>query len=112
MSTSGNSDWKVFDESGKFLSSYQLDKESFVAPKKPGLYQIIAGDQSMYISVVLDEEEQSVQVEPSFVMNQPKDQVSQSTKATKYSFLWFWLTVAAFIILLIEWEVYSRAHRR
>ena len=66
----------------------------------------------MYISVVLDEEEQSVQVEPSFVMNQPKDQVSQSTKATKYSFLWFWLTVAAFIILLIEWEVYSRAHRR
>ncbi|MGE8206724.1 vWA domain-containing protein [Heyndrickxia sp. NPDC080065] len=112
MTTDTNSNWKIYDESGKFIRSFQLEKESFVAPNKPGLYQITAGDHSMYMAVVLDESEQSIPVKPSFVLNQLKPGAKGNIKSTPYSFIWFWITITAFIILFIEWEVYRRANRR
>lgn len=104
--------WKVFDANGDFIRSYQLQKESFTAPSKPGLYQIISDNKSKYLTVVLDDSEQSIEVSSSFEINQEKLKASKQNHVQTISDTWYWFAVAAFLILLIEWEVYRRGIRR
>lgn len=112
VTTDTKTDWKIYDSEGEYIRTFHLQNESFVAPKKPGLYQIVAGEQSMYFAVVLDESEQSIRVEPSFDLNVQKDQRNMAMIERPNSSVWNLLVLVAFAVLLIEWEVYRRGLRR
>lgn len=105
-------EWKLFDANGDFIRSFQLQKVSFIAPSKPGLYQILSNHKSKYLTVVLDESEHAIDVSSSFAVNQEKLKASKQNHVQTASNTWYWFALAAFFILLIEWEVYRRGIRR
>jgi hypothetical protein len=108
--TEESSNWAIYDSSDKNLYSLNLQEESFKAPYKPGTYQAVAGEKIHYFSVSIDEREKSPTIGDSFFMNEKKSQGSSETKSRNDQ-LWFWLTLVAFILLAIEWEVYRRGFR-
>ncbi|MCJ8006097.1 BatA and WFA domain-containing protein [Lederbergia wuyishanensis] len=106
-----NNEWKVFTGNGKFIESFNLLEESFTAPQKPGIYQTVANEKTMYFAVNLDDREKSIPYSPSFRINQPLKESDQNVVNHPYDGLWFWLVFVALIVLFIEWEVMRRGTR-
>lgn len=102
-------DLSIFTEDGNNLYTINLAKESFIAPVKPGVYEGVAGEQSYYFSVLLDEREKSLNAAPSFAMN-PKEAQSRETTENIQDHLWLWLACIALLLLMAEWEVYRRGY--
>lgn len=97
----------IYDENGEFIRS--VSDGYFVAPNKPGLYQVTIDGNKKYFAVHLDEREKSISIESSFQLNQAIDQEQQMIKSTKpYDNLWFWLSLLALMVLFVEWEVTRR----
>ncbi|MCJ7841700.1 VWA domain-containing protein [Lederbergia sp. NSJ-179] len=105
--------WKLFNEEGEFIRTYSLDKESFVAPRKPGLYQIMVQDKKKYLAVQLDDREKSIPFQPSFHVQHGEDNGKKIKQANErlYDKGWFWLAFGALILLFVEWEVTRRGTR-
>lgn len=106
----GQDNLEVFNDDGKSLSSFHLNKENFIAPVKPGMYQAVADGQISYFSVLLDDREKKLKNEPSFSLNGTKTEVKKQAVTTNDS-IWFWLAAIALVILGFEWEVYRRGFR-
>lgn len=106
-----NADWKIYDEKGAFIDSYELDQESFQAPVVPGLYQAIVGDQSLYFAVQLEDEEKQIPANESFIINNVEHGAEQEQALRPNDQLWFWLTLFGLLLLFVEWEVTRRGAR-
>ncbi|WP_062105274.1 vWA domain-containing protein [Bacillus niameyensis] len=114
MNANGESgEWNVFNEEGKFVQSYNLNEESFIAPEHPGLYQLMRSADRKYFAVNLDEREKTILSEPSFSLNQEtEDEDSLGNLTTRpYEQIWFWFVLLAILIMFIEWEVTRRGSR-
>ncbi|WP_102271485.1 vWA domain-containing protein [Cytobacillus massiliigabonensis] len=102
--------WEIFNDEDENLYSLNLKKESFRAPIYPGTYQAVSGEYVYYFSVLLDDREKHANTEPSFVINENKLQADgQHERANDQ--LWFWLALIAFVLIVLEWEVYRRGYR-
>ncbi|MDD9312828.1 VWA domain-containing protein [Cytobacillus firmus] len=106
----GTGSWEIFNNKDENLYSLDLNKETFKAPIIPGTYQAVSGNQIYYFSVLLDEREKSAGIEESFTLNAKSSEKSSMTQRPNES-LWFWMAFIAFILIVIEWEVYRRGHR-
>lgn len=104
-------EWKVFTENNQFIESFNLLEESFTAPQKPGIYQTIVNERTMYFAVNLDEREKSIPYSASFDVNQSIKQGEHNVVNRPYEGLWFWLVLAALMVLFLEWEVMRRGTR-
>ncbi|MFT8319465.1 MAG: BatA and WFA domain-containing protein [Bacillus sp. (in: firmicutes)] len=104
-------EWEIFNEKDEAIASYHPAKESFQAPKSPGVYQLSSRDSVFYFSVSLDDREKKIQSEKSFSINDQSLQNTTNKVAVQQNTLWFWFALSAFILLIIEWEVYRRASR-
>ncbi|MCR2820892.1 vWA domain-containing protein [Lederbergia panacisoli] len=104
-------EWKVFNDTGKFINSFNLLEESFTAPQRPGLYQTVVNGRTAYFAVNLDDREKLIPSSSSFSVNQLKQQSDQIKVNRIYDGLWFWFVLIALIILFIEWEVMRRGTR-
>ncbi|MBS4193815.1 vWA domain-containing protein [Lederbergia citri] len=104
-------EWKIFTENNQFIESFNLLDESFTAPQKPGIYQTIVNGRTMYFAVNLDEREKSIPYSSSFSVNQSIKQGEHNVVNRPYEGLWFWLVLAALIVLFLEWEVMRRGTR-
>ncbi|MBS4172336.1 BatA and WFA domain-containing protein [Bacillus sp. FJAT-49736] len=111
MNTDTEAEWKMFDANGKYIRSFQLQKESFIAPNKPGLYEILSNKKSKYLTVLLNDSENNIEVSPSFAINQTKLKASKQSHVQSFSNTWYWFATAALLLLFIEWEVYRRGNR-
>ncbi|MHC0036610.1 VWA domain-containing protein [Pseudoneobacillus sp. C159] len=106
----GSPKWSIYDRDDENLYTLDLSKESFQAPYRPGTYQAVAGDRITYFSVLLDESEKQPTVESAFKMNQQTVSADNEKKGRNDQ-LWFWLALAAFVFIVVEWEVYRRGFR-
>ncbi|MBS4217922.1 VWA domain-containing protein [Bacillus sp. FJAT-49711] len=106
-----NKNWKVFNEKGKFIDSFNLLEESFTAPHRPGLYQTVVNEKTTYFAVNLDDREKMIPYSSPFSINQPKQHSDHNSVNRIYDGLWFWFVFIALIILFIEWEVMRRGTR-
>lgn len=97
----------IFGRNGKNLAEYDLSKENFKAPFKPGVYQASSGSQVHYFSVLLDDREKSAPHSDSFSLNKkPREQVKNGVRENEAA--WLALGILALAALLVEWEVYRR----
>ncbi|MBS4198782.1 VWA domain-containing protein [Bacillus sp. FJAT-49732] len=106
-----SNDWQVFNENGKYIESFNLLKESFSAPQKPGIYQTVVNGRTMFFAVNLDDREKSIPYSSSFRVNQPIKEDDGTVVNRVNDGLWFWLVLVALIVLFIEWEVMRRGTR-
>lgn len=102
--------WEIFNGQDEHLYTLHLNEESFKAPYKPGTYQVVSGDSIQYFSVLLDDQEKSAEIQPSFTLNERQAPVEAKTQGRNDQ-LWFWFAIIALILIFIEWEVYRRGYR-
>ncbi|MFD2045787.1 VWA domain-containing protein [Ornithinibacillus salinisoli] len=100
----------IVDENNDKLIDLNVDDGIFQAPNEPGLYRIqeIIGDRTKerLVAVTLDQEEHHIVPSESFAIE--LDQEDSSVNEQKPNEIWAWITIIAFIVLLLEWEVYRR----
>ncbi|MCM3767945.1 BatA and WFA domain-containing protein [Neobacillus niacini] len=106
----GQTALEVFNDAGKSLSSFDLVKENFTAPVKPGVYQAVTDGQISYFTVQLDDREKKLKSAPSFSLNSTKTEGKKQVVTVNDS-IWFWLAAIALVLLALEWEVYRRGFR-
>jgi len=97
----------IFTDDGENLYSVQLEHELFRAPNLPGLYQAVMDNDLLYFSVLLDDRERRLDFSDSFSINEHLT-TEILTETAIYDQLWFYFTLIAFILLLLEWEVYRK----
>jgi hypothetical protein len=99
---------ELFNEEGKNLGSFTLEKENFKAPYEPGVYQASDGKSVHYFSVILDDREKEPGFEKSFVLNETGLSKLEQTVDKENGIVWLWLATIALLLLLTEWEVFRR----
>jgi hypothetical protein len=86
-----------------------IDLEMVAAPGNPGVYQvketISSGTRYRYLAVLLPEKEQSIIPESSFTLGGSNEEKQENQSI---HLLWKWAALFAFILLIVEWEVYRR----
>ncbi|WP_421378226.1 vWA domain-containing protein [Bacillus salacetis] len=96
--------------SGEAERSLSMDSGMIQAPGEPGIYQVKetldSGFRDRYLAVLLPEKEQNITPEKSFVIGASGENEQQENKSIHP--LWKWAALLAFMLLLVEWEVYRR----
>lgn len=105
-----NGNWNIYNEKDQLVKEYNPKTGIFQAPSLPGLYQLSSDDQLLYFSVNLDDREKTIVSEESFIWNKEMVEPVKSIEEKDDTIIYI-LLLLIFIILLIEWEVYRRAHR-
>jgi hypothetical protein len=98
-------DWSIFDADGTFLQTISNGKQ-FVAPSKPGFYEMTAGEESRYFTVELGLEERSIKQGETYQLGSI---AGTSQLEDGHDSLMLWLVVLVIILLFIEWEVQRRS---
>jgi sulfur relay (sulfurtransferase) complex TusBCD TusD component (DsrE family) len=106
----GQTDLEVFNDEEKSIGSFNLTKENFTAPVKPGIYQAVSDGQISYFSVLLDDREKKPHSEPSFSLKGTNLTEKEPVLIGNDS-IWFWLAAVVLVLLAVEWEVYRRGFR-
>ena len=114
MQVSFSSDSKkaeIYDlKNNETVKDLPLDSESVVMPGKPGIYQIKemmdSGSRDRYLAVLLPEKEQLISPEKSFSIGASGKNKEKENNSIHP--LWKWAALLAFILLILEWEVYRR----
>ncbi|MFF5995422.1 BatA and WFA domain-containing protein [Lysinibacillus sp. KU-BSD001] len=97
-------EWSIYDEEGKYVSSFTSGKQ-FIAPDKPGLYELSSEDESRLFSTVLAASERHIQFGKSFTLGQltnENEEVETSTSFFPY------IVLIILLLILAEWEVQRR----
>ncbi|MCT8136507.1 VWA domain-containing protein [Anaerobacillus sp. CMMVII] len=101
--------YSVIDETEEVIATFDRDNDFFRAPNKPGLYSLVDSEGNIKrFAVILDEREKETQAYQSF--SKQGKETTMETGTVQYEW-WPWLLLIAFIILLVEWEVYRRGIR-
>ncbi|RIW37384.1 VWA domain-containing protein [Bacillus salacetis] len=95
---------------GKTVTDLKVDSDTISAPGDPGVYQVkestSTGTRDRYLAVLLPEKEQSIATEQSFSIGSSNTANQEETQSIHP--LWKWAALFAFILLIMEWEVYRR----
>ncbi|WP_341320152.1 BatA and WFA domain-containing protein [Solibacillus sp. FSL H8-0523] len=97
-------DWSIFDEDGAFLQTISNGKQ-FVAPSKPGFYEMTAEEELRYFTVELGLEERSITQGETYQLGSI---AGTSQIEDGHNSLMLWLVVLVLVLLFIEWEVQRR----
>ncbi|TYR74219.1 VWA domain-containing protein [Rossellomorea vietnamensis] len=103
---------EIFDPLTNAVSDkVELNSDSIRMPGTPGIYALKetsdSGTRDRYFAVLLSEKEQTIASEESFAIGGSRSsEEDDSTKSIHP--LWKWAALLAFILLILEWEVYRR----
>ncbi|WAA10685.1 vWA domain-containing protein [Fervidibacillus albus] len=101
--------FEIFTLEGKRLYSINTEEEAFQAPYEPGLYQAVSDNKIYYFCVLLDDREKTVATEQSFILNDTLlDGTMEGGKTTNIELLSLMFAFIAFLLLIVEWEVYRK----
>ncbi|KYG25547.1 hypothetical protein AZF04_13735 [Alkalihalobacillus trypoxylicola] len=100
--------YQVIDEDNQIIDEIGDDESIFVAPSKPGLYRLrhMETNEISYLSVYLPESEQFVKAFESFMVG--NGEAPQEGHFTYKNEFWKIFVLLAFLVLLVEWEVFRR----
>ncbi|MFS0672569.1 vWA domain-containing protein [Ornithinibacillus sp. 179-J 7C1 HS] len=100
----------IVNETDQEVMNVNLDESFIQAPRIPGLYKLIEeteGSKSERLfTVAIDTEEKYIHTGTSFIVEANEENAINSEE--KPNEIWHWLVLVAFVVLLIEWEVYRR----
>lgn len=109
IQVSSTEPYEIVDDRGIKKGIHKNTSDLFQAPEKPGLYALISDlDETLYFAVTLAESERSVLSADSFEVGANVD--TSISDSSRFEW-WPWLILVAFILLLVEWEVYRRGIR-
>lgn len=109
IQVSSTEPYEIVDDMGNKKGTHTNTSELFQAPAKPGLYALKSQqEETLYFAVTVADSERSVWSADSFVVGADVDK--SITDSTRFEW-WPWLVLVAFILLLVEWEVYRRGIR-
>lgn len=97
-------EWSIYNNAGEYVASFTSGKQ-FVAPEKPGLYELSSEDESKLFSTVLSVHERHIQTGENFTLGKltnENDEVETSTSFVPY------IVFIILLLLLAEWEVQRR----
>ncbi|WP_017381284.1 vWA domain-containing protein [Paenisporosarcina sp. TG-14] len=97
-------EWEVFSVSGEYITTIQNGSQ-FVAPSRPGLYDIKSGQIEKQFAVALEQQEKHIKNGTSFAIGTASQQGAQETVKNS---LVSWFLLLIILLLLIEWEVQRR----
>lgn len=97
-------EWSIFDEDGKFIKAISNGKQ-FVAPSKPGFYELNAESEQRYFTVELPVEERTLVQGETYQLGSIEETVEQQQGQQSYI---RWLVLAVILLLFVEWEVQRR----
>ncbi|MFN7252685.1 MAG: vWA domain-containing protein [Anaerobacillus sp.] len=101
--------YKVLDELENVITTIDRESDIFQSPVKPGLYFLSNSEgQKKYFAVTLDEREKETIAHESFSKLGKETNLTAGTVQHEW---WTWLLLIAFVLLLVEWEVYRRGIR-
>ena len=97
-------EWSIYNDEGQYVSSFTNGKQ-FVAPEKPGLYELSSDDESKLFATVLAGKERHIQTGENYTLGKltnESDEVETSTSFVPY------IVFIILLLLLAEWEVQRR----
>ncbi|WP_431029857.1 vWA domain-containing protein [Lysinibacillus sp. LZ02] len=97
-------EWSIYNEEGEYMSSFTSGKQ-FIAPEKPGLYELSSEGESRLFSTVLAASERHIQSGKNFTLGQltnENEEVETSTSFVPY------IVLIILLLILAEWEVQRR----
>lgn len=97
--------YQVLSEEREIIGQYTPANEAFEAPYKPGLYSLFNGEDQLWFSVMLEDGENKTKPKESFTSGVESNNTNLTDTILPIA---NWLILLAFMILLIEWEVYRR----
>nr|WP_295972033.1 BatA and WFA domain-containing protein [uncultured Bacillus sp.] len=101
---------EIYDNQDENLFSIDPEKEAMKAPVQPGTYQAVADEEIYYFSVLLDDREKRPEAAASFTLNEQKGGEKSAGKQPNESLI-LTFSLIAFLLMMIEWEVYRRGFR-
>ncbi|EDL66437.1 vWA domain-containing protein [Bacillus sp. SG-1] len=100
----------VYVQNDQSVNDISVDSETMQMPGSPGIYQlketVATGTRDRYLAVLLPEKEQAITPEKSFTIGSAGEGEQEENKSIHP--LWKWAALLAFILLIVEWEVYRR----
>lgn len=99
---SSDGEWEIFN-GDEYHSSYIGGQRSFQAPREPGIYRAVSGEESKYFIVQLSNEEKTIATGQNFTAGK----AVETETATEQSAV-PWLLLLILILMFAEWEVYRR----
>lgn len=101
----------ILNEENEQVSKLNLNEAYITAPSMPGLYKVLAktntGTKERLFAVTLHADEKTITPEKSFTL-EAETEDSNETKQENPNEIWPWFVLSAFLLLLLEWEVYRR----
>ncbi|WP_409250762.1 vWA domain-containing protein [Bacillus sp. SCS-153A] len=95
---------------GRTVNEVSMDSETVRMPGRPGIYELketlASGSRDRYLAVLLPDKEQAIAPEKSFTLGSSGTEEQEENNSIHP--LWKWAALLAFILLLVEWEVYRR----
>ncbi len=95
-------EWSIFDQGGHFVHAFS--NKQFIAPEKPGIYEMQSDDQKRMFTVDLSAEEKMIQQGETYQIG--AIQAAREMQQEQSILLWFIPFIL--ILLLVEWEVQRR----
>ena len=95
-------EWSIYNQDGQFVRAFS-DKQ-FIAPEKPGIYEMQTSDEKRMFTVDLSAEEKMIQQGETYQIG--AIQAAREMQQEHSILLWFIPIIL--ILLLVEWEVQRR----
>ena len=95
-------EWSIFDQDGQFVHTF-LNKQ-FMAPEKPGIYEMQTDDEKRMFTVDLSADEKIIEKGETYQIGT----VQASREMQQQQSILLWFIPFILILLLVEWEVQRR----
>lgn len=97
-------EWSIYNTDGELVQSFSNSKQ-FVAPSKPGFYDMKAEDETRQLAVVVESSERTLVTGEDYTLGSIQSEASEETE--QQSFI-LWIVLLILALLLVEWEVQRR----
>jgi hypothetical protein len=95
-------EWSIFNQEGQFVHAFS--NKQFIAPEKPGIYEMQTDDEKRMFTVDLSAEEKIIQQGETYQIG--AIQAAREMQQEHSILLWFIPFIL--VLLLVEWEVQRR----
>ncbi len=95
-------EWSIFNQDGKFVDAFS--NQQFIAPGKPGIYEMQTDDDKRIFTVDLNIEEKTIQQGETYQIGA----IQAAREMQQQHSILLWFVPFILILLLVEWEVQRR----
>ena len=95
-------EWSIYDQEGQFVHAFS-DKQ-FIAPEKPGIYEMQTDEEKRMFTVDLSAEEKMIEQGETYKIGA----IQEATEMQQQHSILLWFVPIILILLLVEWEVQRR----